>query len=189
VRQFTLAEYERLVKIGVFGPGDRLELLNGWIGPEVTICPPHALAVSLLTRWFNRHIPDGWAVRSQLPVALPPNSEPEPDLLVARGPDERYERRHTARHEIQLIVEVADSSLEQDRGEKLAIYAANNLPAYWIVNLIEWHVEVYKRPLAGKDPCYRDCTVSSPKESIPVLLRGARRIEFPVREVLRAVDP
>jgi Uma2 family endonuclease len=88
----------------------------------------------------------GWDVRGQLPVALDDDSEPEPDVSVVPGSFRDYPRDHPAR--AVLIVEVAESSLRLDRGEKGSLYARAGVPEYWIVNLVDRVLEVYRDPAA-----------------------------------------
>src|SRR5882762_11493652 len=113
-RRWTRAQYDRLIDIGVFLPDEPLELLGG----ELIVSEPQGSAQSTaigLTEDALRAAPaSGWFVRSQCPVELDDESEPEPDIAVARGDRRSYSRRHPARP--ALVVEVADSSLAFDRG-------------------------------------------------------------------------
>jgi Uma2 family endonuclease len=82
-------------------------------------------------------------VRVQLPIALDPESEPEPDLAVVSGGPRDY-THHPSRP--ALVVEVADPSLALDREHKGSLYARARLPEYWIVNLVGRVLEVYREP-------------------------------------------
>src|SRR5215207_555494 len=73
-------------------------------------------------------------------------SEPEPDLILARYRSDYYAEAHPNPEDILLIVEVSDSSLKFDRSRKLQLYGAANLAEYWIVNLVNYRLEVYRRP-------------------------------------------
>jgi Uma2 family endonuclease len=95
----------------------------------------------------------GWTVRGQMSIALDDDSEPEPDVAVVPGPRRDYTRGHPVRP--VLIVEVADSSLELDRREKASLYARARIADYWIVNLVEQAVEVYRDPVPATDAPYR----------------------------------
>jgi Uma2 family endonuclease len=83
-------------------------------------------------------------VRVQLPFVAGTHSLPEPDVAVVAGRVEDYDRAHPTA--ALLVVEVADSSLKQDRITKGAIYAAAGVPEYWIVNLRDDCVEVRRGP-------------------------------------------
>jgi Uma2 family endonuclease len=86
----------------------------------------------------------GFDVRVQLPAALDANSVPEPDVAVVQGSPRDFADRHPST--AALIVEVADSSLAYDRTHKLASYARNGIAEYWIVNLVDRRLEVYREP-------------------------------------------
>ena len=109
-------------------------------------------------------LPPGWIVRPQLPVSLDDESEPEPDLAVVRGYPGDYRASHPSRP--ALVIEIAESSLEFDRVRKSSLYARAGVPDYWIVNLVENVVEVYRDP--EPDPSaffgwrYRSLTTLAP---------------------------
>jgi Uma2 family endonuclease len=111
-------------------------------------------------------------VDSQEPVTTV-DSEPEPDVAVIRGLREKYVDRHPGPEDIGLLVEVADTSLERDRGWKKRIYAAAEIPVYWIVNLVERHVEVFTGPSGpGDRPDFGACEIFLPGDRISVVLDG-----------------
>ena len=143
-RRWTRAEYDRLIEVGVFRPGDPVELLAG----ELVVAEPqggeHYTAIYLAEEALRAVFGPGWLVRSQAPIALDDESEPEPDLAVAPGSPRDYRREHPARP--VLIVEVAESSLHLDRNEKSGLYARARLEDYWIVNLVARVLEVYRQP-------------------------------------------
>ena len=85
-------------------------------------------------------------------AADPDYNEPEPDLCVVRGESDDYTDRHPGPGDIALIVEVAESSLSRDRGEKGENYGRAGIPVYWIVNLVDRRLEVYSNPTGGVYP-------------------------------------
>jgi Uma2 family endonuclease len=131
-RRWTRREYERLIDAGVFRPGERLELLARHL---VVSEPPgslHATAIGLVEDALRACFGSGWHVRVQMPIALDDESEPEPDVAVVAGGRRDYE---LARPEgPALLVEVSESSLDDDRGAKAALYARAAVAEYWIVN-------------------------------------------------------
>jgi Uma2 family endonuclease len=143
-RRWTRAEFERLIEVGVFQPGEPVELLGG----ELVVAEPqssrHYTAVGLVEDALRAALGSEWLVRSQGPIALDEESEPEPDVAVAPGGRRDYARGHPTRP--VLVVEVADTSLRVDREHKGSLYARAGLPDYWIVNLIDRVLEVYRRP-------------------------------------------
>ena len=144
-RQWTRAEYDRLIEIGVFHPGDAVELLGGEIIVAEPQNSPHYTAIGLAEEALRVAFGPGWLIRTQGPIALDAQSEPEPDVAVASGSLRDYSREHPARP--VLIVEVAASSLSLDRNHKGSLYARARLEDYWIVNLVDRVLEVYRQPL------------------------------------------
>src|ERR1700674_994220 len=142
-RRWTRVEYDRLIEIGIFRPGDKVELLGGQLCVSEPQNNPHATAISLGLHALQKALAPDWHVRVQLPIALDDESEPEPDLaIVAGGP--RVDMDHPSQP--ALVVEVADSSLALDREHKGSLYARARLPEYWIVNLVDRVLEIYRDP-------------------------------------------
>jgi Uma2 family endonuclease len=144
IKRWTRLEYDRLIERGVFGPEDRIELLGGLLVVREPQGGPHAMAFRMVEEALRRVFASGWDVRGQLPVALDDDSEPEPDISVVPGSFRDYPRDHPARS--VLIVEVAESSLRLERSEKGSLYARARVPDYWIVNLVDHVLEVYRDP-------------------------------------------
>lgn len=185
VRRFTLAEYHLLIDTGVLKPGDPYELLNGVLKYKMPQNTPHASTAGKLESRFWRLIAAPWFVRAQKPLTIPTTeSEPEPDLAVVLGPADRYDDLHPYPQDVALVVEVSDTTLAEDRGEKRETYAAARIPVYWIVNIPERVVEVYTQPRGGKSPTYRTRTDYPPGTNIPVVLRGTTVGTIPATAVL-----
>src|SRR5262245_14165587 len=144
-RRWTRAEYGHLIEVGVFRPEERLELLGG----ELIVSEPqnsaHYTTIGLLEDALRAALPQGWLVRSQGPIELDDDSEPEPDIAVTFGNRRSYSRCHPAQP--ALVVEVAESRLGFDRDHKGSLYARARLEEYWIVNLIDRVLEVYRQPV------------------------------------------
>jgi Uma2 family endonuclease len=184
LRRFTVAEFHRLAEAGILAPGERIELINGWLVSKVTHNPPHDSTVSIIRRRLDARLPGGWIVRIQSSITLSKDSEPEPDLAVVHGPEERYLKVHPRPRQIGLLVEVADASLAQDQTSKLEIYARDRIPIYWIVNLVDDRIEVYTQPRTGRSPTYRQRVDYLPGQDIPFVLAGAQVDLIPVRDLL-----
>jgi Uma2 family endonuclease len=107
----------------------------------------HATAIRRMTRALETAFRGGYDIRVQLPIALSADSEPEPDVGVVRGAIEDYEEQHP--NTAVLIGEVADSTLRFDQTRKLAMYAAAEIPEYWVLNLVDRTLEVYREPHAS----------------------------------------
>ena len=145
-RRWTRAEYDQLIADGRFRPDERLELLGGQLVVREPQGSRHSAAIELALEALQRAFGSPWRVRVQLPVALDPESEPEPDLCVVAG-DPRSRASAHPEHPV-LIVEVADSSLAFDRAHKESLYARAGVADYWIVNVVDRQLEVHRRPMA-----------------------------------------
>ena len=148
VPRYTVDRYLALVADGVLGSGDHVELLDGLIVTDPPARPPHATAVGRVADALRRAIGERALINVQQPFDAGPYSCPEPDVAVVPGERSDYDERHPA-HAL-LLVEVSDSSLPQDRLTKAAIYAAAEVPEYWIVNLPDVCVEIHREPLASE---------------------------------------
>jgi Uma2 family endonuclease len=172
-----------MTELGLLTAADRVELLEGIIVDKMTQHPPHSVAVDLVREHLGPLLPPDYRIRDQKPVRLA-GSEPEPDLAVVLGPVKRYARRHPGPQDIVLVIEVADTSLADDRERKGRIYARARLPVYWIVNLQDGIVEVYTNPKAGKAPGYTARRDHGREESVPVIVAGKKLGAIPVSELL-----
>ena len=154
----TVDEYHRMIEAGSLGEDDRVQLIAGAVIAMTPQAPAHALVIQNLTRLVARGLAADFALRPQLPLTLPDDSEPEPDLAVVRLEDARS-REHHPRTAL-LVVEVAGDSLRLDRQTKAALYARAGIPEYWIVNLAETTVEVHCDP-DSEMGAYRAKTIAS----------------------------
>jgi Uma2 family endonuclease len=169
-RRWKRVEYDRLVDLGVF-EGEPLELIGG----QLIVAEPkgvyHSSAVTAADYALRAALPPGWIVRNQQPVSLDDESEPEPDLAVVPGRPGDYRYAHPQRP--TLAVEVADSSLQFDRQQKGSLYARAGIEDYWVVNLVDRVVEIYRDP--GPDPAapygwrYRSVVSVRPPEVVAPL--------------------
>src|SRR5262245_36671009 len=163
LRRWKRAEYDRLVELGVF-EGDPVELIGGHLVVAEPQYPYHASAISAVDYALRSVLPPGWVVRLQAPISLDDESEPEPDLAVVPGRPADYRHAHPARP--VLVIEVAESSVAFDRVHKGSLYARAEIQDYWIVDLVDRVLEVYRDP--GPDPSaasgwgYRSVTTLAP---------------------------
>ncbi len=173
LRRFTLEEYHQLIDIGFFNEDERVELLAGVLVSMSPIYPPHANTVDLLLYVFSSLLTRaGIRLRVQGPISIPElESEPEPDLVILRVSDVDFTQRHPYPQEVLLAAEVSDSSLTYDRTRKGAIYAQAGIPEYWIWNLVDGSLEVYRDPHtpASGDAVYRTKSTFGRGESVAPL--------------------
>ena len=145
--RYTSQAYFDLVETGDLHADDRVELLEGVIVAMSPQNPRHASATTRVDTALRQAVAGRAVVRVQLPLITSPYSVPDPDVTVVPGNDSDYDDRHPSA--ALLVVEIADSSLLQDRLTKAAIYAAAGIPWYWLVNLRDDCVEVFSAPVAG----------------------------------------
>jgi Uma2 family endonuclease len=142
--RWTRVEYERLVDHGIFRGDEHLELLDGALVVREPQGSRHSAAVVALTEVLARAFGAGYHARPQLPLALDDASEPEPDIVIVRGGAWDYVTAHPSAP--ALVVEIAETSLNVDREHKSGLYARAGVADYWIVNLRDAVVEVYRQP-------------------------------------------
>lgn len=184
--QFTVAEYHEMIRHGIVKEDDNVELLNGWVVRKMGHNPPHDATVTRSQRRLSRILSDDWIIRVQCAVTTK-DSEPEPDIVVAAGPEESYYERHPGPADVLLLIEVADSTLEEDRTVKGPLYASARFPIYWIINLQDQQIEVYTLPRGGKSPKYKHQQNYSLDDTIPLVLGTQVIAHLPVRELIAVV--
>lgn len=145
-RPFSVDDYHRMAETGLLGEDERTELLDGEVVVLMPISSRHAGCVNALCRWFVARLLDRAVVAAQNPVRLSPHSEPEPDLCLLAPREDFYRSAHPEPADVFLLVEVADSSIEPDRRVKAPLYAAAGIREFWLVDLNQDRVEVYRQP-------------------------------------------
>ena len=148
---FTRDEVQHMQDRGLF-EGLRFELIDGELIDKTGQNPPHAIALSRIADWlfecFGRR-----RVRVQLPVeaSTPDQSRslPEPDVAVIQAAfDDEW--RHPRAEETLLIVEVADSTVQRDSTVKQALYARAKAPEYWVLDIGERLLTIYRNPVGDR---------------------------------------
>ena len=142
-KQFTIEEYKRLIELGFFLADERLELIRGDIIKMSPKRTTHSVCNSLLFGELYVLLKDKAIVRGQEPIMIPPNSEPEPDIVIAKKKEDNYLSSHPYISDILLVIEIADSTLKFDRDIKLPLYAEAGIMDFWIVNLRDKQLETY----------------------------------------------
>ncbi len=183
-RRFSVPEYHRLTEIGVLTEDDNLELIEGYLVNRQACSPAHDCAIQILHESLRTELVIGWCCRIKSAITLG-DSEPDPDIAIARGNERTFAAHHPAPREIGAVIEVSDSTLLGDRADKGRIYARANIPVYWIVNLIDRQIEVYEQPSGPTaSPSYAAPTIYKPGDSISLNLDGAIVATFAVDELL-----
>ena len=163
VRQLTSVEYYQMMESGIIREGERVELILGQIFTMAAKGTRHTISTRKLFKQLLSLLDERADVQSQDPITLPNNTEPEPDIVIARLRSDEYINSHPAPADIILVIEVADSSIKFDRDIKAQLYAAAGINEYWIVNLIDNRLEIYRQP---SNSIYTSIQIVMPPQSI-----------------------
>ncbi|BAY26601.1 hypothetical protein NIES2100_64170 [Calothrix sp. NIES-2100] len=167
-KRFTIAEYHRLIELGFFAEDNRFELIRGRVTHRIAKTPKHSACITKLMRELFKLIAEQAILGCQSPVTLPPDSEPEPDLVIIKNRADDYLDTHPRSSDILLLIEIADSSLKYDQQEKLPLYAEAGISDYWIFNLVDNYLECYSEPYQASQSKlgYRRKVIFLPNESV-----------------------
>ena len=186
IRRITVDEYERIIEAGALEDPSRVELIDGYMVDKMGKNAAHRYTTKETLKALDSRLPAGWTSQKEEPVRIPPYDEPEPDIAIIRGTDADYEFRLPEAADVGLLVEVSETTLSQDRSEKLTAYAKAKIPVYWFVNLIDRQVEVLSRP--GKTG-YRSHKTYASGEQIPLTIGGQELPPIPVDSLLPRLKP
>ena len=181
-RRWTTAEFRQLAETGTLGNSTFL-----WDGEIIEPMPkkrPHINAERVLQGFIVARFPiDRWTVDFDSPLELRDGFEPQPDVMVLRGPRSSYIDRVPTPADVALLVEVSSTTYSYDSGEYLRGYARAGIATYWIVNVKERRIEVYSDPDADR-AAYRTRQDYGPGTLVP--LEGG---QVAVDEVFRFTPP
>jgi Uma2 family endonuclease len=190
---FTVDQYHQMIETAILPEGSQIELLDGLLvlkdrrdrgGNPMNVGSRHSAVVTQLTEAIRDLIGTvGLHVRCQQPITLPPSNEPEPDVAIVLGKPADYVKRNPEPPDILAVMEVADSSLRQDRELKQRIYTNAGIETYWIIDLTADQIEVYTQPQSGKGR-YGQMQTFHPGEMIPLPLPSGKTTEMAVSDVL-----
>jgi Uma2 family endonuclease len=177
-RPLKRVEYERLAAEGFF-EDEKVELLFGAVVPMTPIDPSHSHSTTRLSTVFVRAVGDRAYVRVQQPLAASDISEPEPDIAVVPAIESWTD--HPAR--AFLIVEVSRTSVRRDKGLKAVLYGLAAVDEYWIINLVDEVVEVYRERHNGE---WRQRTTHQRGATIAML--AFPDVQIAVSEILPPIE-
>lgn len=182
--RFSVASYQRMIAAGALTSEDKVELLENYVVLKMPHNPPHDSTIQRMLRPLMKALPGGWDLRVQSAISLS-DSEPEPDFAIVRGSSNDYESRHPTAADVGLLIEVADTSLARDRHDKGRIYANAEIPNYWIVNLLDRQIEIYRQPSPSDAPAeYGAPQFYQVGHRVPLVLDGTTVAMVPVAELL-----
>ena len=149
IRPISRAEYERMVGLGLIGSDERVELIAGQIVRKMPQNPSHSAALTYASEAIRALFRSVVVFRVQMPLSLNGDSQPEPDVLVVRGQIADYALRHPEPDDCLLAIEVADTTLGDDRRNKISMYLQAGVPEVWLVDIP--HRRVLRYTLADPD--------------------------------------
>lgn len=151
-RKIDVESYHRLGEAGILHPDERVELVEGDIVARVPIGREHGGTTAAIHLRLARALDDAQAfVTATHPLRIERFNEPQPDLLILRPRADGYPAANPTPGDVLLVIEVAQSSLDDDRGFKSPLYARAHVPALWIVDLAGRAIEVHRGPSADGD--------------------------------------
>jgi Uma2 family endonuclease len=154
-RRFTVEEYHRMAETGILQPDERVELIRGVVRPMSPKNRAHVVAATKLYQRLVRALAGRAAVFKEDPLRLVRlDSEPEPDVVATSSPD--IDAYGTAGSKPLLVVEVAESSLRYDLGTKASLYAEAGVPEYWVLDLVDRELVVFR---SAREGVYRERAV------------------------------
>jgi Putative restriction endonuclease len=180
--KLTVKQYHQMIQTGTLSEDDPVELLEGWLVTKMSKDPSHTFSVEESADLIQKVLPQGYYVKQQNPITTT-DSEPEPDVSIIKGRKRDFLERNPSVNNIILVIEVANSSLRQDRKLKQRIYAAAGIPIYWIINLVDRAVEVYTQPVQ-EEKRYAEKTVYGLEDNLPFVLEGKKLTTFIAKEFL-----
>lgn len=146
IKYWSVDEYHRMSELGLLDPNQRTELIAGQITLMAPKGTPHVTALYLLANALRHQLNDAALVRTQDPVQLDDCSEPEPDLALVRGSILDYADHHPRPEQVDLVVEVSDSTVKQDCEVKDKLYAQAGIADYWVLDLPHRQLHVFREP-------------------------------------------
>lgn len=148
--RFTVRDYEQMVRVDLISESAHAELIDGAVWRLAQISPRHASTVTRMDRALSAVIADTVSVRVRGPILLDDYNEPQPDLTLIDFRQDFYATQNPMPEDIDLVIEVADTSLQWDRKIKAPLYARAGIPEFWLVDLHGEAIVRYSEPLEGK---------------------------------------
>jgi Uma2 family endonuclease len=177
-RLFTVDEYYKMAEAGIFTEDDRVELIDGEIVEMVPIGPEHSSLVARIANLLFRSAGNDAIVWPQNPLRLSNITEPQPDLALLRWREDFYSAGHPQPADVLLVIEVADSSLAYDRDVKAALYARAGILEFWLVDVKQRRVTIFRDPATDGYRAVLQMEGSQPMspEALPAMTLTAGRI-------------
>ena len=146
-------------------------LIDGEILEMAAPGPLHTTSQGLVEDWLRTVFPSGqfW-VRGQGGMALGINTDPVPDVAVVPGTPRSYAHHPST---ALLVVEIADTSVAYDTGDKASLYAAAGVEDYWVIDVNDHRLYVFRGPTPDPNRkyghWYSQVTVLTPADTVAPL--------------------
>ena len=137
--------------------GKRLELIDGEIVFMMPPGPEHAGYTDRTDRKIRKALPSELYVRCQHPIRINRYNEPQPDLAIVKARSDDYILSHPAPDDVLLIIEISDSSLNQDLEIKRRMYAKAEIAEHWVLDIQGRELHVFLKPWDGDYTEQRTC--------------------------------
>lgn len=177
--RWTRDEYHRMSELGLF-KSRRVELMGGEIVEMSPMKTAHATVISLTIQVLANLFGKGFVIRTQLPMSFGKTDEPEPDVAIVEGNIRDFAESHPDK--AVLIIEVSDTTLLYDRTRKASLYAKNKIQDYWIADVKNRRLEVYRRPIKDQDAIYGfsygEIQILTEKDSVAPLAKPEAKIKI-----------
>ena len=147
--KWSLEDYHRMIEAGILDER-HVELLKGEVVEMAPEGEPHAYSSHEAGEYLSALLGRRASVRQAKPITLPNDSEPEPDLAIVQRLGREYRSHHPYPENIFWVVEYSQSSLGKDLETKSSVYAEVEIPEYWVVDLKQLHLVVFRSPQNGE---------------------------------------
>ncbi|MEM9006562.1 MAG: Uma2 family endonuclease [Cyanobacteria bacterium P01_F01_bin.86] len=147
--RWTVADYHRMISSGLL-MGRQVELVNGEIVDMAPELPIHRATYRRGVKYLEALLGDRAVVFAAAPVTLPNDGEPQPDISIVAPPESRYDARHPGPNDIYWLIEVANTSLTYDLGEKAQAYARDGIQDYWVLDIAGQQLWVHHKPAGNQ---------------------------------------
>lgn len=148
-RLLSVTEYHKMGEAQVFLPNERVELIDGELIQMSPIGGAHIQLLNLLIDILHPQLSGAGILSPQNPISLPPDSEPEPDLVILK-PECRTRREVPRAADVLLLIEISASTLEYDQDVKVPLYAKHGIPEVWLLNEAARVISMYREPAQMK---------------------------------------
>ena len=176
--RWTKDEYHYLAELGFF-EGKRTEFLGGEIIEMPTMNSPHATGLTLADDNLRKIFSENFVVRNQMPMNFGAEFEVVPDIVIIKGKARDFINAHP--QTADLIVEISDTTLNYDRNRKASLFAKNGIEDYWILNLKNGRLEIYRRPITDKNAFhgfgYAEMLIFTEKDTVSPLAAPKAKIK------------